>query len=83
MQEINKQAKRNGRIIDYLLQFHIAEEESKYGLSLINFNELIKNKEFEELKNVNIKGVMGMATLTDNESLVRKELNLWKRLVKL
>ena len=80
LQEINKQAKRNGRIIDCLLQFHIAEEESKYGLSLIVFNELIKNKEFEDFENISIKGVMGMATFTENESLVRKEFKSLKEI---
>jgi pyridoxal phosphate enzyme (YggS family) len=73
LKEIDKQAKKNNRIIDCLLQFHIAQEETKFGLSLLEAEALISSEEFKELKNINIVGVMGMASFSDNESLIKKE----------
>ena len=72
LKEVNKQAKRNDRVIDCLLQFHIAKEESKYGFDLEDVTPFIE-KELKELQNINIKGVMGMATFTDNENTVKNE----------
>lgn len=71
--EINKQATKNNRVIDCLLQFHIAEEDSKFGLSLESARELLESEEFAQMRNVSIVGVMGMATFTDNEEQVREE----------
>lgn len=71
--EINKQAKNNNRVIDCLLQFHIAEEESKYGLLLTEARTLLESKEFVELQNISIVGLMGMATFTDNTEQIREE----------
>jgi pyridoxal phosphate enzyme (YggS family) len=73
LKEIDKQAKKNNRRIDCLLQFHIAQEETKFGLSLLEAVALISSEEFKELKNINIVGVMGMASFSDNESLIKKE----------
>ncbi len=73
LKEINKQAKKNNRTIDCLLQFHIAQEESKFGLSFIEAQELLGLPEFVELQNVSVIGVMGMATFTENEEQVREE----------
>ena len=73
LKEIDKQAKKNNRIIDCLLQFHIAQEETKFGLSLLEAEALISSEEFKELKNINVVGVMGMASFSDNESLIKKE----------
>ncbi|MCO5259209.1 MAG: YggS family pyridoxal phosphate-dependent enzyme [Crocinitomicaceae bacterium] len=73
LQEINKQAQKNNRTIDCLLQFHIAEEETKFGLNKDEAIELLESSEFQELKNIQIRGVMGMATFTDNTSSIRKE----------
>ena len=73
LSEIDKQAKKNNRVIDCLLQFHIAQEETKFGLSLLEAEALISSEEFKELKNINIVGVMGMASFSDNESLIKKE----------
>jgi uncharacterized pyridoxal phosphate-containing UPF0001 family protein len=56
-----------------LLQFHIAKEATKYGLSLSEFNEFLKSKKFNELTNISVKGVMGMATFTKDEKVIRKE----------
>ncbi|MDZ7740784.1 MAG: YggS family pyridoxal phosphate-dependent enzyme [Bacteroidota bacterium] len=80
LKEINKRAKNEKRVIDCLLQFHIAEEESKFGLDLEEAKDLINSQVFPELKNVRIVGVMGMATFTDNEDQVRKEFKSLKNI---
>jgi pyridoxal phosphate enzyme (YggS family) len=73
LEEINKQALKNNRIIDCLLQVHIAEEETKFGLSESELNELLQSESFSQLKNIKIKGLMGMATFTDNQNQIEKE----------
>ncbi|WP_316634617.1 YggS family pyridoxal phosphate-dependent enzyme [uncultured Flavobacterium sp.] len=73
LQEINKQALKNNRIIDCLLQIHIAEEETKFGLDENELNELISSSDFKEMKNIRILGLMGMATYTENQSQIKKE----------
>lgn len=73
LEEINKQAKKNERIIDCLLQFHIAEEDTKFGLSLDEAIDILASEKFLELENIRICGVMGMASFTDNEEQVRSE----------
>ena len=73
MQEINKQALKNERIIDCLLQFHVAQEESKSGFTLEECEAVLSSEEFSALKNIRIVGVMGMATYTDDEKQIRKE----------
>lgn len=78
LKEIEKQAGRNGRVIDCLLQFHIAEEESKFGLSMDEFREMMASPKFAGMKNVRICGVMGMATFTDDMDQVRKEFRFLK-----
>ncbi len=70
---INKEAEKAGRIIDCLLQFHIAKEETKFGFSMEEALEMIESGMLGELKNVNIRGVMGMATFTGDMELVRSE----------
>lgn len=82
LKEIDKQAKKNNRIIDCLLQFHIAQEETKFGLSLLEAEALISSEEFKELKNINIVGVMGMASFSDNESLIKKEFQALRAIFK-
>lgn len=72
---INKEALKNNRIINCLLQFHIATEETKFGLSINEANEILSSKEFSELSNINIVGLMGMASFTEDQSLIRKEFN--------
>ncbi len=71
LKEINKQADRNDRVINCLLQFHIAEEATKFGLNLEEAEALIKAK--DAFKNIRINGVMGMATFTDDKEQVRRE----------
>lgn len=75
LREINKQAAKNDRIVNCLLQFHIAKEETKFGFSREEILELISTGVFNELKNICIKGVMGMATNTDNQDEVAKEFS--------
>ncbi|MGB4775615.1 MAG: YggS family pyridoxal phosphate-dependent enzyme [Daejeonella sp.] len=71
--EINKEALKNKRVIDCLLQIDITDEDTKFGLDFAEAVELLRSPEFEELKNVRIIGVMGIATNTDNQKLIREE----------
>ena len=73
LQEINKQAQKNNRIIDCLLQIHIAEEETKFGLDEQELASLLSSNEFKEMKNIRIVGLMGMATFTNNKEQIKKE----------
>lgn len=73
LKEIDKEAKKNNRIIDCLLQFHVAQEETKFGLDFEEAKELIEHPEFIDLHNVHIIGVMGMASFTENKEIIRKE----------
>ena len=73
LQEINKQAKKNDRIIDCLLQIHIAEEETKFGLDEKELTSLLSSTAFDEMQNIRIVGLMGMATFTDNKEQIKKE----------
>jgi len=75
LKEINKQAKANNRSINCLLQIKIAEEESKFGMTLNEASEILKSDAFLDLKHINITGVMGMATFTDNMVQVENEFN--------
>ena len=77
LKEINKQALKNNRIIDCLLQVHIATEETKFGL---NEHELNQFHELDDLKNVRIVGLMGMASFSTDETLIRKEFKSLKKL---
>jgi len=73
LKTIDTEAKKVNRIIPCLLQFHIAEEETKFGLSLNEATDILNSEEFKLLKHTQISGVMGMATYTDDENQVRKE----------
>ncbi len=73
LREINKQAAKNNRVINCLLQFHIAEESTKFGLNMEEASTLVESK--ENYKNVRFAGVMGMATFTDNKEQIRREFN--------
>ena len=78
LQEINKQAAKNNRIIDCLLQIYIAQEETKFGLNFEEAEQLLSSPAFQELKNVRIVGLMGMASNTDNKEQVRMEFRSLK-----
>ena len=78
--EIDKQAKNNNRKIDCLLQVHIAEEETKFGLDESELNEIITSIKNNKLLNIRVLGIMGMATFTQDENQVRKEFRHLKSL---
>ena len=73
LEEIDKQALKNNRIIDCLLQIYIAEEETKFGLDETELNNLLDSETFKNLKNIKIKGLMGMATFTEDQNQIKKE----------
>lgn len=73
LKEINKQALKNKRVIDCLLQFHIAEEDTKFGLSIEEATDLLKSEEYQLMENVRFTGVMGMSTFTNDFDQVKKE----------
>jgi len=73
LKEIDKRAKNSDVIVDCLLQIHIAQEETKFGLNEIELFSLLQNKEFYQLRNIRILGLMGMATFTDNYDQINKE----------
>lgn len=75
LQEIDKQAAKNNRIINCLLQVHIAEEETKFGFNEQELYETLNNNEFEMLKNVRVTGLMGMATFTDDNKQITREFS--------
>lgn len=78
LSEINKQALRNNRCINGLLQIKISAEDSKFGMTKNDAIQLMKSTEFKDLKNIKIKGVMGMATFTDDQNKIRKEFETLK-----
>lgn len=80
LQEINKQAAKNNRVIDCLLQVFIAQEETKFGLSEEELEELLLSEELKSMQNVRIVGLMGMASNTDDEQQVRLEFRGLKQL---
>jgi len=75
LEAVNKEALKNHRIIPCLLQLHIAEEETKFGLDYEECNELLSSESFKTLHNIRINGLMGMATFTNNSEQIRKEFS--------
>lgn len=73
LKKIDSEAKKNDRTIKVLLQFHIAKEDSKYGFNMATVKEALDSDEFKTLENTHIIGVMGMATFTDDENIVKSE----------
>lgn len=76
LKEVDKQAAKHNRIINVLLELHIAEEESKYGFSPDACRELLANGEWKELKNVHISGLMMMASNVDDREQIKREMTL-------
>ena len=70
---INREAERIGRVVDILLEIHVAQEESKTGWKYDELITFLQSEEFESLKNIRVRGVMGMATNTDDEQVVRAD----------
>ncbi|MEZ5034419.1 MAG: YggS family pyridoxal phosphate-dependent enzyme [Chitinophagaceae bacterium] len=80
LKEINKQAAKAGRVIDCLLQVHIATEETKFGLDKEEVEQIMSTLKTMPLSNVNIRGLMGMASLTADERQIKKEFDDLKSL---
>lgn len=80
LQEIDRQGMKCGRVIPCLLQFHIAQESSKFGLSLEDAMQMLNSEVFRSMQHVRIAGVMGMATFTEDLEQVRAEFRLLKEI---
>lgn len=80
LKTVNKEAKKNNRVISCLLQFHIAQESTKFGFSLKEALEVLNSEAFKQLQNVEIVGVMGMATYTENTAQIRNEFRSLKEI---
>lgn len=85
LKEINKEARKNHRVIPILLQVHIAEEEHKFGFSMNDLAQIFESNEISEFKNVELLGLMGMATNTTDTAIIKSEFkklesffNKWK-----
>lgn len=79
LKEINKQAKNNNRLIECLLQIKIAEEETKFGITIEEAEHILNSEEFKRMHHVKIVGLMGMATFTENENQVSNEFSFLKK----
>jgi len=77
--EINKQGLKHNRIINCLLQLKIAKEDTKFGMSFEEVENILESNEFANLKNIKIQGFMGMASFTDDENMIRKEFQTLKQ----
>ncbi len=82
LKEINKQSSKINKISNCLLQFHIASEESKFGLDMKEAVEILSSDEYRSMRNIKIVGVMGMASLTENEDLIKREFRELYRIFK-
>ncbi len=80
LKEIDKQAKKIDRKVAVLLQMHIAEEENKFGLDEKELTELIDSEEFKKMDHIEVKGLMGMATFTDDKEKIRREFRSLKNI---
>ncbi|WP_350288291.1 YggS family pyridoxal phosphate-dependent enzyme [uncultured Croceitalea sp.] len=78
LKEIDKQGAKHNRVISCLLQMHIAEEDTKFGLDKEELHAIVNSDDFKTMQNIEIKGLMGMATLTNNEDQIRKEFKSLK-----
>lgn len=79
LQEVNKQAQKNNRNIDCLLQLYIAQEETKFGLSFEECGALLQSEAYQQLNNIKVRGFMAMASNTDDEAQIRKEFRSLKQ----
>ena len=80
LKEIDKQAKKNNRVINCLLQVHIAEESTKFGFDEANLQDLFNSNIIDELSNIKIRGLMGMATFTSETSQIKSEFSSLKNI---
>ena len=79
LDEINKQGSKNKRTINCLVQFHIASESSKFGFSIEEIRDVIDSKHYLNWRNINIQGVMGMATFINDKNQIKEEFGLLKK----
>jgi hypothetical protein len=82
LREIDKQAAHCQRVIPCLLQFHIGEEDTKFGLDMREARELLESEAYHKMKNIQLCGVMGMATYTDDEEQVSREFRSLRNIFK-
>lgn len=75
LQEVNKQAEKCGRVVKCLLQFHIATEETKFGFAMDECQEMMRHPAYQRMRNVEICGVMGMASLTSDSAQIHREFH--------
>ena len=80
LSEINKRAKNENRVISCLLQVHIAEEETKFGFDHEELLAMIESEEFSKMENIQVSGLMGMATFTENQEQIRREFRALRQL---
>ena len=80
LEAVNKEAKKHDRMVDCLLQFHIAQEETKFGLDMDEARLLLDSEAYKQMQNIRICGVMGMATHTDDQAEIRKEFKHLKEI---
>ncbi|MFN5911956.1 MAG: YggS family pyridoxal phosphate-dependent enzyme [Bacteroidota bacterium] len=80
LEEVNKQGKKFERTIDCLLQFHIAKEETKFGLSEEEGLSILNSTLFHEMTHVRVRGVMGMSTLTDDSEMIHSEFRTLRKI---
>ncbi|WP_071145208.1 YggS family pyridoxal phosphate-dependent enzyme [Bacteroides ihuae] len=78
LNEVNKAAEQNGRVIDCLLQLHIAQEETKFGFSFEECKQMLTDGKWKKLAHIRICGLMGMASNTENEEQIRREFRSLK-----
>ena len=79
LEVINNEGRKNKRVIDCLLQFYIAQEETKFGFTMEEVETMLQKRKFLQLKNIRLCGVMGMATLTDNSAQIQQEFQTLKQ----
>ena len=75
LKNINKEAKKNNRIIEFLFQLHVAQEDTKFGLKPSDLLPILNSGEYHEMNNVKCRGIMGMATNTEEVKIVEREFN--------
>lgn len=80
LKEVNKRAGNEDRVIKVLLQMHIAEEDTKFGLDQDELKQLLESEEYEQMQHIQVCGLMGMATFTEDETQVRREFQSLKRI---
>ena len=79
LQKINEEAEKNNRSLNCLLQMHIADESSKFGLDINELKEILSSEEYSSMNRIKIVGLMGMATYTEDKAIIKKEFDYLKK----